>query len=129
MEDIQEIENLINTFYKIISGEKSQKRDWELFFNLFIRNAQVLPIKSDVKKSQPILYNIETYKNYLEKFLLENNFYEAGYNYNIKIYNDIASAYSEYKTIKCAWKSGINLINFIKINNEWKISFMQWQDK
>ena len=40
-----ELENLINLFYKIISGKKNQERNWELFRTLFSSEAKLLLLR------------------------------------------------------------------------------------
>lgn len=129
----EEIENLINEFYKIISGKKNQERNWELFKALFSPEAKLLPLRHTDNINNIMSYSIDEYINRLESFLAENDFYEYGENYKIKVFNNLAYAYTEYKAKrnehdKIFIKKGINLIHFVNNGQRWYISSMQWED-
>ena len=40
---VKTIDNTIATLYKVISGEKGEKRDWKLFEYLFHKDAKLIP--------------------------------------------------------------------------------------
>ncbi len=37
------IESTIETLYNVISGDKGEERDWNLFLNLFHKDAKLIP--------------------------------------------------------------------------------------
>lgn len=128
-----EIVNLIDLFYKIISGKKSQERNWELFKTLFSPEAKLLPLKHTDNINDILSYSVDEYINRLELYLGENDFYEYGENYKIEVFNNLAYAYSEYKAKrnendKELIKKGINLIHFVNNGKRWFVSSMQWED-
>lgn len=133
MKNEKEIINLVNLFYKIISGKRNQERNWELFKTLFSPGAKLLPLKHTDNMSDIVSYSIDEYINRLELYLAENDFYEYGENYKIEGFNNLAYAYTEYKAKrnendKELIKKGINLIHFVNNGKRWFISSMQWED-
>jgi hypothetical protein len=129
-----EIGFVIDEFYRIISREKGEKKDWKMFRDLFYENARLGPYrKNDNGESITILFSVDEYIERLEKFLGGNSFYEISIKKRVECYNDIGSVYDEY----CAYrdkerneivKKGINLISLIKSSKRWKIINMIWQD-
>ena len=43
LEKVNTLDNTIETLYAVISGEKGEKRDWDLFRYLFKPNAKLIP--------------------------------------------------------------------------------------
>ncbi len=95
-----EIENIINLFYSIISGKTNQKRNGKLFRTLFLPNARLLPTRYNRDEILTEYFNVEQQINRLESFLLDNDFYEYRENYKIDIVNNLANSYTEYKAKK-----------------------------
>ncbi|MEJ2635238.1 MAG: hypothetical protein P8184_08100 [Calditrichia bacterium] len=129
----KEIADLIDSFYKIISGSKDQPRDWELFRALFVQDARLLPLKALPEGIVSRSFTVEEYINRLQSFLRVNDFYEFGENYRIEIVNHLAHACTEYRAKNnlngnTPLKQGVNLIHFINDGKRWLISFMQWED-
>lgn len=130
-----EIQSVLDKFYEIISGEAGRERNWIEFKSLFF---------SDDSSLASMKYNadnicitkrldVETYIEGLSIFLRSKDFYEYGFNYEIKEYGNIASVYSEYeakikKDDTDIIKSGINIVQFIYGGSGWKIYSMLWED-
>lgn len=130
-----EIQRLIDTFYKIISGEKGEQRDWVYFKSLFFENAQLMSMKfNNQNDCISIPVDVDSYIIGLNKFLRANDFYEYGLDYDIKVFGDIAHVYSQYEAKTSLQdcqpvKEGINLVQLAKSEGKWKIISMLWQDK
>ena len=72
------IESTIESLYNVISGDKGEERDWDLFLNLFHKDAKLIPTGPS-QESHTARYM--TPKEYIEtsgKWLYENGFHEIG---------------------------------------------------
>lgn len=129
-----QIEKKLNRFYSIISGKAGTQRDWEQFTQLFAPNATLSTVISATNIMEtPIIWNVESYIDRLIKFLGENDFYEIGYDYEIRHSANIAQVTSKYKATKNETdtnilKQGTNHIHLVKLDDEWKILSMVWED-
>lgn len=129
-----QIEKKLNCFYSIISGRAGEKRNWEKFSALFAPNANLSTVISakDVMET-PIIWSVESYIERLVKFLGENDFFEIGYDYKIQYTTNIAQVTSKYMAKKTEadvqiLKQGTNSIHLVKLDDEWKIISMLWED-
>lgn len=135
MSEKPSIVNVINEFYRIISGKANEKRDWIYFKTLFTEDAKLKIIKIDNnKKTTALQMDINTYIFSVSNFLKKQDFYEYGLNYEIETYKNIANVYSEYEAKKSKEygeiiKRGVNLIHLYNDGGGWKISNMLWQDE
>lgn len=129
------IKELIDNFYRIISGKVEENRNWNDFRTLFFTNAHLMSMRFNSNRecvSVPV--DIESYILGLDKFLKTKDFYEYGFNYEINIWGNIAQVYSEYEAKKTLEdnepiKKGVNLVQLINNGSGWKILNMLWQDK
>lgn len=131
-----EIQYIVDKFYEIISGEAGEERKWNEFRSLFLSgDSSIAPVKFNVGKECIIQrFDVESYIARLNNFLINNDFYEYGFNYEIKEIDSIAHVYSEYeakrkKEDKEIIKRGINLVQLVHDGQAWKIHSMLWQDK
>ncbi len=134
MNDKEKIQKLIDEFYKILSGRRGEKRDWNSFRALFYKNARLIPFQSSKVYDYEIKsYDIDTYIFKLENFLSVSDFYEYGFDYSIECFEDVAQVRSLYeakikKADKKPVKNGINLVQLINDGVQWKITNMMWMD-
>ena len=131
-----EIQCTIDKFYEIISGEAGEERKWNEFRSLFLSgDSSLAPMKFNAEKECITQrFDVESYIARLNNFLINNDFYEYGFNYEIKEVDSIAHVYSEYeakrkKEDKDIIKRGINLVQLVHDGQAWKIHSMLWQDK
>lgn len=131
-----QIKEVIDKFYEIISGKAEEERNWNEFRSLFFSKESSLTSMKYNAEDECISkrVDVESYIRGLNLFLKSEDFYEYGLNYQIEVYGNIASVYSEYEAkrkkedmdiIKC----GINLAQFIHDGKSWKIHSMLWQDE
>jgi len=127
-----DIEEVLTTFYEIISGNKSEQRDWDKFRALFYPGALLYPnsVTSNPTGSKGI--EIDEYISNLNHFLSQNNFFEKGSITQFIIENNIASVISTYEskrsTSEQPFKQGVNFVHFICVEGKWKITSMIWKD-
>ncbi|WP_187355556.1 hypothetical protein ['Paenibacillus yunnanensis' Narsing Rao et al. 2020] len=135
-QDHSNIQETIDEFYAIISGRKGEERDWDTFRSLFLSGNSILnPVKFNAEKepvSKPL--NVDSYIHGLKSFLLANDFYEYGLNYEISVFGHIAQVYSEYEAKRSKEdldiiKRGINLVLLTYDGAMWRIHSMLWQDR
>ena len=124
-----EIIRVIDRFYEIISGIAGEERDWDEFESLFCDKASLMNSKAD-----PHPLDVSSYIVKLNKFLETNDFYEYGLNYDVKVYRNIVYVYSEYEAKESLdddklLKKGVNLVHLLRVNEEWKIVSMLWEDE
>ncbi|QUH26191.1 hypothetical protein [Serpentinicella alkaliphila] len=130
-----EVEKVINKFYEIISGKAEDGRDWCEFRRLFYsEDSSLTSMKYNNKECITKPLNVEEYIVVLRNFLKSKDFYEYGFNYEIKVYESIANVYSEYaakpnKEDTEIIKRGVNIAQFIFNGLTWKIHSMLWQDQ
>lgn len=131
MTDKEEIKELLDHFYSIISGEKEVKRDWNKFRDLFSPEAY---LSICFKNSKVTTLNVEDYIARLDNLLSENDFFETGEILSYHIVGNIAQVNSIYKAKKNKEdaeliQEGVNFVQFVRLENEWKIKNMLWENK
>jgi hypothetical protein len=126
------IEEVLTSFYEIISGYKSEQRDWDKFRALFYPGAVLFPNSVTTNPTVSKGIEIDEYISSLNHFLSQNDFFEKGSITQIKIENNIASVISTYEAKRSAseqpFKRGVNFVQFICVEGKWKITSMIWQD-
>ena len=131
--DIQRIELSISNFYKIISGKKDYQRDWASFQQLFITDAKFnFIIKSMDGGFSLRSYNISQYIDVLSDSLSKKDFYEFSISNDISIYGNLSNVINKYDAFsdeekKLHLRSGVNIVNLVFLDMEWKINSMLWQ--
>lgn len=136
MNSEREIQCVIDKFYAIISGSAEENRNWNEFkFLFFSGDSSLASMKYNAyKECITKRMDVEAYSICLSDFLKLNDFYEYGFNYEIKVIGSIANVYSEYaakrkKEDTNIIKRGVNLVQCIHNGQAWKIHSMLWQDQ
>lgn len=127
-----DIEKVLNTFYEIISGDKTEQRDWVTFRTLFYPGALLFPNSVTTNPTITKGIKVNEYISDLERFLRQNEFFENGLITHTVIENNIASIISTYEAKRSPseqpFKHGVNFVHFICVEGKWKITSMIWQD-
>ena len=136
MDNEREVQYVIDRFYEIISGNANEERPWNAFRTLFFSgDSSLASMKYNTEKECITKRaDVESYIIGLNSFLKSNDFYEYGFNYEIKVFGSIANVYSEYAAKRkkediSIIKQGINLVQLIHNGQAWKIHSMLWQDQ
>lgn len=130
---VQTIDSTIQTLYKVISGEKGETRNWELFRFLFHSDAKLIPSGNNRQGAVGVRYM--TTDQYIEasgKWLIENGFFEKEISRKIDQFGNIAQVFSTYESFKSAkdqkpFMRGINSIQLYYDGNRWWILNVFWQ--
>ena len=128
------IESTIETLYNVISGDKGEERDWNLFLNLFHKDAKLIPTGPSQESH---IARYMTPKEYVEtsgKWLYENGFHEVGMNNTIERFGNIAHVFSSYesfrkKTDTIPFMRGINSIQLMYDNKRWYVINIFWMQE
>ena len=129
---VRTLDNILQTLYNVISGEKGEERNWELFKFLFKPEAKLIPSG----KSKEDLYNVkymsaDDYINTSGQWLVNNGFFEKEIHRSVDIFGNIAHVFSSYESFKSKsdtipFMRGINSIQLLNDGNRWWIINIYW---
>ena len=129
---VKTLDNTLQTLYNVISGEKGEERNWELFKFLFKPEAKLIPSG----KSKEDLYNVkymsaDDYINTSGQWLVNNGFFEKEIHRSVDIFGNIAHVFSTYESFKSKsdtipFMRGINSIQLLNDGNRWWIINIYW---
>ncbi len=129
--DTESLDSTIKALYASISGEKSEKRDWARFQNLFVPEARLIPSgKRDGKTG----YRILTPSDYVltsGQRLEENGFVEVEIKRIEEQYGSMVHIWSTYesyhsKNDEKPFSRGINSIQLLHDGTRWWILQIYW---
>ena len=126
------LDSTIKTIYSVISGDKGEERDWELFRYLFKPGARLIP--SGKSQDGTVGMRVLTPEQYIETsgpFLVDNGFHEIEIGRKVDEYGTIAQVFSTYaakrnKEDAEPFMRGINSIQLLKDNNRWWVVSIFW---
>ena len=126
------MESTLETLYSVISGEKGEKREWELFRYLFKPEAQL--ISAGKNQEGEVIINFMTPDDYITragKRLEENGFIEKGISNTTETFGLITHVFSTYESYRSKsdekpFARGINSIQLLNDGNRWWIINIYW---
>ena len=129
---VQSIDSTIETLYSVISGEKGEERNWELFKYLFHRDAKLIPTGLD--KTGTINARFLTPEDYIKSsgnWLVNNGFYEVELHRDLQRFGNIAQVFSTYESFRskddtAPFMRGINSIQLLHDGSRWWILNVYW---
>ena len=132
LEKVQTIDSTIETLYAVISGEKGEPRDWELFKYLFKEDAKLIPTRtSETGKIDVVFWSPQNYIDNAGGWLIENGFFEKEIHREAHTFGNINQVFSTYESYKSAsdpkpFARGINSIQLLNDGNRWWIVNIYW---
>ena len=130
---VQTLDTTIETLYAVISGEKGEKRDWELFKYLFAENARLIPTGKQ-QDGSPFYatWSPEEYAARAGTTLEENGFFEKEISRKTDRYGDIVQIFSTYESYRsekddAPFARGINSIQCWYSEGRWWIVSIFWE--
>jgi hypothetical protein len=131
--NVKTIDSTIETLYSVISGEKGEARNWELFKYLFHKDAKLMPSGNNRQGVSGIRYL--TADQYIEtsgQWLLENGFFEKEIGRKTEQFGNMAHLFSTYESFRTAsdtepFMRGINSIQLLYDGTRWWILNIFWQ--
>lgn len=132
LDKVATLDTTISTLYGVISGEKGEERNWELFHYLFKPGAKLIP--SGQKKDGTYGLMFMTPDDYQERsgpFLVERGFFENELHREVHTYKNITQVFSTYesfysKTDAEPFMRGINSIQLLNDGTRWWIVNIYW---
>lgn len=133
LNNVKTIDTTIETLYSVISGEKGETRNWELFRFLFHKDAKLMPSGNNRQGVTGIKYM--TQDQYIEtsgKWLQENGFFEKEIGRKTDQFGNMAQVFSTYESYRTAkdtkpFMRGINSIQLLFDGKRWWILNIFWQ--
>lgn len=131
IDKVKTIDSTIETLYSVISGDKGEVRNWELFKYLFKEEAKLIPTKKDENTYTAMYLTPDEYINRSGKWLIENGFHEKEIYRVTEQFGNIVHLFSTYesyrkKTDKKPFMRGINSIQLLYDNERWWIVNIYW---
>lgn len=129
---VQSLDSTIATLYSVISGEKGQERDWELFNYLFHPDAMLIPSgknKEGVYKAR--FMSPDDYVTQSGKWLVENGFFEKEIHRSVNTFGNITQIFSTYESFHSEsdedpFMRGINSIQLLNDGERWWVINIYW---
>ena len=128
------IDRAINGVYGVISGAKGEQRDWDAFRGMFAPNAQLATtVPNEGGTMRLIRMTPDEYVERAGPNLVETGFTETEVHRVMEHYGAVAHAFSTYKGYYEGddepKHEGINSIQLVKIDGEWKVLTILWDAK
>lgn len=135
LEKVKTINGTIKTLYSVISGEKGEERNWELFKFLFHKEAKLIP--SGKNKAGIVGARYLTPGDYIKlsgNWLVKNGFHEVEISRKTDVFGNIAQVFSSYESFrskrdKTPFMRGINSIQLLNDGNRWWIINIYWMQE
>ncbi len=132
LSNVQSLDSTLETLYGVISGEKGEVRDWELFQFLFKPQAKLIP--SGKNKEGAIGLRYMTPGDYIESsgaWLVENGFFENEMHRTVQTFGNITHVFSTYESFHSKkdtepFMRGINSIQLLNDGDRWWIVNIYW---
>lgn len=133
IDKVQTLDSTIETLYGVISGEKGESRDWELFKYLFHPEAKLIP--SGKSKDGPNygarFITAEQYIASSGNYLVENGFFEKEIHRETDTFGNITQVFSTYESFRSEkddtpFMRGINSIQLLNSGERWYIINIYW---
>ncbi len=136
IEKVKTIDQTIETLYSVISGEKGEKRNWELLRYLFHPNAKMIPSGYNSKEGIFKAHYI-TPDQYIEqsgKWLIENGFFEKEIHRTVNTFGNMSHIFSTYEAFnseadKKPFMRGINSIQLLFDGKRWWVLNIYWSQE
>lgn len=131
-EKVKTLDSTLETLYAVISGEKGEERNWDLFQYLFHPEAKLIPTFIDKEKNTMLrMMTPEEYVQNSGPYLVENGFYEKEINRETQTYSHITQVFSTYESFRSKedetpFMRGINSIQLFNNGERWFIVNVFW---
>jgi len=129
------LDSTIETLYSVISGDKGEARNWELFKYLFHKDAKLIPTGKTKEGLTTATYmSTDDYIERAGAWLIENGFHEVEMSRQTQTFGQITQVFSTYESFKKktdteAFMRGINSIQLLNDGKRWWIINIYWQQE
>ena len=132
LKKVQTLDSTIETLYSVISGEKGEARDWDLFKYLFKPEAKLIPSGMSKEGVYKVRYmSPQDYINSSGKWLVDNGFFEKEIARSVNTFGNITQVFSTYEAFRSVadtkpFMRGINSIQLLNDGKRWWIINIYW---
>jgi hypothetical protein len=132
---VQTLDSTIETLYGVISGEKGQEREWELFKYLFHLDAKLIPTgKNQAGVIGATFLTPEAYISRAEKMLVDTGFFEKEIHRSVDTFGAVTQVFSTYdsynsESMYTPYARGINSIQLLNDGQRWWIINIYWMQE
>ncbi|TJY36059.1 hypothetical protein [Pontimicrobium aquaticum] len=132
---VKNLDSTLETLYAVISGEKGEARDWDLFRFLFHPDAKLIPSgKNREGNINARFMTPDDYVNTSGNYLVENGFYEIELQREVDTFGNITQVFSTYESYRSKhdkepFMRGINSIQLLNDGNRWWILNIYWMQE
>ncbi|NNK87393.1 MAG: hypothetical protein HKO90_03850 [Flavobacteriaceae bacterium] len=131
-DQVYSVDAIIENLYDVISGEKGEPRDWDLFRQLFYSDAKLIP--SGPNQEGLVNARFMTPDDYVEgaaKWLLDNGFFEREIHRVTQSFGSLTHVFSTYEAFRSdkdekPFMRGINSIQLMNDGERWWIINIYW---
>lgn len=129
---VQSLDSTLYNLYAVISGEKGEKRDWDLFKYLFHADAQLIPSGKNQEGVIGARYmSPDGYVTSSGKWLEENGFFEKEIYRKVDTFGNITQVFSTYESYRSEkdekpFARGINSIQLLHDGSRYWIINIYW---
>jgi len=126
--DLAGIDQAIRGVYDVISGPPGQKRDFEKMRTLFAPNATLKAIGPKGIHGG----SLEDYIRRNAEALEKDGFTERELGRRVEVWGGLATAWSAYdgRTANGSFhERGINSIQLVKVDGQWRVASILWQEE
>ncbi|MHA7944998.1 hypothetical protein ACJOV8_018145 [Formosa sp. 3Alg 14/1] len=132
---VKSLETTLGTLYLSLSGDKKEKRDWDLFQFLFKEEAKLITTGVDYEgKLQAKYMTPAEYVKASKSWMLKNGFHEKEIHRIVHTFGDITQVFSTFEAYhsendKEPFAKGINSIQLMFDGNRWWIINLLWTNE
>ncbi|MEP2936462.1 MAG: hypothetical protein ABJM06_11355 [Gilvibacter sp.] len=125
----------LETLYGVISGEKGEARDWDLFRYLFHPDAKLIPTGKNKEGTHMARFMTpQDYINSSGNWLVENGFFEVEIHRSVNTFGNITQVFSTYESFNSKadtvpFMRGINSIQLMNDGTRWWIINIYWMQE
>lgn len=129
---VSSLDNTLKTLYEVISGEKGEARDWDLFLYLFHPDAKLIPTGIDGEGRAACRFmSPAEYIDSSGKWLEENGFFEKEVHRTTETFGPVTQVFSTYESYHSAkdaapFVRGINSIQLLFDGVRWWVVNIYW---
>ncbi|MBZ0326358.1 MAG: hypothetical protein K8F54_02025 [Altibacter sp.] len=135
LDKVKTLDGTIETLYGVISGEKGEARNWELFRYLFTAEAKLIPTVKNKEGAFVARYmSPDEYIKTADSWLIENGFFETEIHRVTQTFGNITHVFSTYQSFHSQTETvpfmrGINSIQLLNDGERWWIVNIYWMQE